>query len=168
MFRGGKSGLTRAQRRVTPGPLRRQWPSRGTDSATEKIPPGAPRTGGKHSASESERNANRRPEGPSVRVKRRGKSPPRSRQRERHGKPRCEQGQAMESCSLAQGSYGEIVGQIPARESAREGPEGLRAIHGLAAWNRRETVDPDGWRRPRKGYRTRLTDLPFFCFFRFD
>ncbi len=36
---------------------------------------------------------------PSVRVKRRGKGPPRRRRRRRHGKPRCEQGRAVKGSS---------------------------------------------------------------------
>jgi len=83
--------------------------------------------------------ADLRREGREGRVKRRGKSPPPSRQREGHGKPRSEQSQAAGGCSPA-GSFcfGALrVGCTRARETAAP----------------REMVVLD---------RTRLIDLPFF------
>ena len=59
------------------------------------------RQGSKQAVRERKRS-NREAEGreaPSVRVKRRGKSPPRRRRRRRHGKPRCEQGRAVKGSS---------------------------------------------------------------------
>jgi len=66
-IRGGKSGLTRAQRRVTPGPSpsserrKARRARRGTESATENIPPGVARVRSKRFESESDRIASRGP-----------------------------------------------------------------------------------------------------------
>gem|GEM_PF-5481545 len=132
--RGGKSGLARAQRRVTPG-LRTspRGGVRGQIAPQRTYRPVGTATGRGERASVPRDRGTEHPE--RVRVKRRGKSPPRRRRRRRHGKPRCEQGQAMESCSLDP-----WVGCL----------------------NPSETSGLDGWRRPREGHRTRLTGLPFF------
>jgi len=84
---GGKSGLHRTARLVTPGGRARE--DAATDSATESKPPALSLGERREAKPCAALDSWKRP----VRVKRWGKSPPLLRQRRRHGKPRAEQGQ---------------------------------------------------------------------------
>jgi len=140
---GGKSGLQRAERRATPGtrtpgPARargdRECHRKQTSSADLQRHHGW--LGSVRAGLPLPLRVARAREG---RVKRRGKSPPLCRQRERHGKPRSEQSQAAGGGSPAGRLWvGTLrVGCTRARETAAP----------------REMVVLD---------RTRLIDLPFF------
>jgi len=131
----------RAPQSGTPGNARDSHASPGSAredrechrKQTPSSSPSGPVRAGLRNATRSGREAR---EG---RVKRRGKSPPPSRQREGHGKPRSEQSQAAGGCSpVGCASAGTLrVGCTRARETAAP----------------REMVVLD---------RTRLIDLPFF------
>ena len=137
MFRfGGKSGLRRAARLVTPG----GWAGDGTatDSATENIPPAmATSVIGRRQNLRRIYNCCR-----SVRVKRWGKSPPRRQQCLRHGKPRAVQDQI--------GGEGLPVPLGPSGRSLE--PPGDRRPRGMIAAARGNTCRTESGLQARSPY----------------